>query len=66
MRQSKLMSLVEAVANTAVGFAIAVVVTQFICKVYNIPLTLESNTIITFWMTVVSVLRSYLMRRFFN
>jgi len=64
--QSKLGSLAEAVVNTALGLVIAMVATAAICKAYAIPMTWENNFIITFWMTVLSVLRSYLLRRLFN
>jgi len=64
--QSKLMSMVEAVVNTVVGMGVAMVATAAICEAYGIPMTWESNFIITFWMTVISVLRSYLLRRLFN
>lgn len=66
MSQSKAMSLLEAVVNTVVGLGVAMVATAAICKAYNIPMTWENNFIITFWMTVLSVLRSYLLRRLFN
>jgi len=64
--QSKLGSIVEAVVNTAVGIVVAMVATTAICKAYNIPMSWANNVIITFWMTVLSVLRSYLLRRLFN
>jgi len=64
--QSKSMSMVEAVVNTVVGLGVAMVATAAICKAYGIPMTWENNFIITFWMTVLSVLRSYLLRRLFN
>ena len=64
--QSKSMSMVEAVVNTVVGLGVAMVATASICKAYGIPMTWENNFILTFWMTVVSVLRSYLLRRLFN
>lgn len=64
--QSKTMSMVEAVVNTVVGLVIAMVATAAICKAYHIPMTWGNNFIITFWMTVLSVLRSYLLRRLFN
>lgn len=66
MSQSKGMSLLEAVVNTAVGLGVAMVATAAICKVYDIPMTWENNFIITFWMTVISIIRSYLLRRLFN
>jgi len=66
MSQSKLGSLAEAVVNTAIGLLVAMFATAGICKLYGIPMTWENNFIITFWMTVLSVLRSYLLRRLFN
>jgi hypothetical protein len=66
MSQSKRMSMVEAVVNTIVGLCVAMVATAGICKVYGIPMSWDNNFIITFWMTVLSVLRSYVLRRFFN
>lgn len=66
MSQSKAMSLLEAVVNTVVGLGIAMVAIAAICKAYGIPMTWENNFIITFWMTVLSVLCFYLLRRLFN
>ena len=66
MSQSKLGSLAEAVVNTAIGLLVAMFATAGICKLYGIPMSWENNFIITFWMTVLSVLRSYLLRRLFN
>lgn len=64
--QSKTMSMVEAVVNTAVGLVVAMLATAAICKAYGIPMSWENNVIITFWMTVISVVRSYILRRVFN
>lgn len=64
--QSKFMSLVEAVANTVVGLVIAIISTRIICELNDIPMTWESNIILTAWMTVISILRSYILRRLFN
>ena len=66
MSQTKKASLSEAVVNTAVGFLIAWAAQALICWVYSIPLTAEQNAVIVFWMTVISVLRNYFVRRFFN
>ena len=66
MNQSKTMSLLEAVVNTIVGLIVAMIATAAICKAYGIPMTWENNFIITFWMTVISIARSYLLRRIFN
>lgn len=66
MSQSKRMSMVEAVVNTVVGLALSVAATAAICWAYSIPMTMQANLTLTFWMTVLSVVRSYYMRRFFN
>ncbi len=65
-RQSKLSSWTEAVVNTFVGLVIAFAAQWLICWVYDIPLSATHNFIIVFWMTIISVLRSYGVRRIFN
>lgn len=66
MSQTKRGSAIEAVVNTFVGLTIAFVAQAFICWVYGIKLTPHDNAIIVFWMTVLSILRSYFVRRMFN
>lgn len=66
MSQSKLGSLAEAVVNTAIGLLVAMFATAGICKLYGIPMSWENNFIITFWMTVISIARSYIIRRAWN
>jgi hypothetical protein len=64
--QSKRASVAEAVLNTAIGFALAYAAQAAIAWVNNIPLTLYGNFVLTFWMTFVSIARSYVIRRWFN
>jgi hypothetical protein len=66
MSQSKKASFLEAVTNTLVGLAIAFAAQWLICWVYGIKLTAHDNAIIVFWMTVLSIFRSYVLRRIFN
>lgn len=66
MSQSRVASAVEAVVNTVVGLAIASSLQMLICWIYDIPMTWTHNLIITGWMTVVSVLRGYVLRRAWN
>jgi hypothetical protein len=66
MSQTKRASFVEAITNTSVGLLIAFAAQWFICWVYGIKLTPHDNGIIVFWMTVLSVVRSYVVRRVFN
>lgn len=64
--QTKLASLMEALFSTLLGLVVAVAATQFICYMYDIPMTMQSNLILTFWMTVLSIVRSYVVRRMWN
>jgi hypothetical protein len=64
--QSKRASLVEAIANTLIGLAVAFAAQAVICWAYNIPLSASDNLIIVAWMTVISVVRSYVIRRAWN
>lgn len=66
MSQSKISSVFESCINTGLGVILSTVFTQIICMIYNISLSVESNLIITFWLTVISFIRQYLIRRYFN
>lgn len=64
--QSKLASFVEAIANTIVGLLIAFFAQVAIAWVYDLQITYYDIGVLTFWMTVISVLRSYAIRRIWN
>lgn len=64
--QTKLASLVESVVNTFIGLAIAMLATYAITRAHGIPMTWEHNFILTSWMTLISVARSYVIRRMWN
>lgn len=64
--QSKLMSLVEAITNIAIGAVIALASQLIIFPLYDVHLPLSQNIAITGWFTAVSVVRSYCLRRVFN
>lgn len=66
MSQTRTMSWTEAAVNTSVGLVLSFAAVHVICWAYDIPMSTESNLIITFWMTVISILRSYILRRLFN
>lgn len=66
MGQSRRMSMVEACANVIVGFWIAVAATEVIFPLFGIPVAFKQNLLITSLFTVISLLRSFAMRRFFN
>ena len=66
MRQSRLMSLVEAVANVVVGYGVAVVVQIILVPVFGLEVTVRQNLVMGLVFTAVSVVRSYLLRRIFE
>lgn len=67
MKQSKLESFTEAITNTLIGFGINYMANLVIIPlVFHIELNLTQNFIAGLFFTVVSVIRSYALRRFFN
>lgn len=66
MRQSRLGSLVESLINILIGYTISVTSTQIIFPLYGYPVTLSDNLWIGAWFTVISVVRSYVIRRYFE
>ncbi len=66
MKQSRAMSMVEAVANVIVGYGVAVVTQILIFPVFGLHTTLAQNLKMGAVFTVVSIARSYLLRRLFE
>lgn len=66
MTQTRLSSLVEALLNTAIGFVLSVVTSMIVFPLYGMPLSFSTNLHITFWFTLVSIARGYVVRRWFN
>tara|TARA_R100001369_G_C3286371_1_gene163044 strand:+ start:516 stop:731 length:216 start_codon:yes stop_codon:yes gene_type:complete len=64
--QTKKNSLIEAVTNTAVGFGISLVSIFIILPLLGIESTPTKNVTITVYFTVISIVRSYVLRRIFN
>lgn len=60
------MSLVEAVANVAVGYGIAVVTQILIFPVFGLHATLTQNLQMGAIFTLVSIARSFGLRRLFE
>ena len=64
--QSKLESLTEAIINTFIGFVIAFISQLIIFPIVGIDVTLGQNFILTVLFTLVSIIRNYVIRRYFN
>ncbi|MDT8854836.1 hypothetical protein RNZ50_07350 [Paracoccaceae bacterium Fryx2] len=66
MKQSRTMSLVEAVANVVVGYGVAVITQILIFPVFGLQTTLAQNLKMGLVFTSVSIARSYVLRRLFE
>ena len=67
MTQSRTHSMLEQVASTAVGFAISMLVWEFIVKpIWSLNTDFVQNIQITLLFTVVSLARGYGIRRVSN
>ena len=66
MSQSKRMSLIEACVNTGIGLVTAFAVNGALMYLTGVSATATQNALIVAGHTVVSVVRSYLVRRYFN
>lgn len=66
MKQSRTMSLVEAIANVVVGYGVAVVTQILVFPVFSLQTTLAQNLKLGLIFTVVSIARSFTLRRVFE
>jgi len=64
--QSRLMSAVESIANVVVGYGIAVTTQIMVFPFFGLTASLGDNLLLGIIFTVVSLVRSYTLRRVFN
>ena len=64
--QTRLMSLVESVANIVVGYGVAVLTQLLVFPLFGLAVSLGENLMIGLIFTGVSLARSYALRRLFN
>lgn len=66
MMQKRSHSFLEACLGTAIGFGIALLTQILVFPFFGIEASLETNVGLALIFTVVSIIRSYFVRRFFN
>ncbi len=64
--QSKVGSLVEAFVNILIGYSVAVISQIILFPFFDIHIPIQSNLYIGAWFTLISLVRSYVVRRWFN
>ena len=66
MKQSRWMSFAEAVVNVVVGYGVAVVTQMLVFPLFGMRASVHDNLVIGVIFTVVSLARSFTLRRVFE
>lgn len=66
MKQSRSMSLVEAITNTIVGYVLAVATQLVVFPLFGLAVSVSAHLTIGLAFVAVSVARSYILRRLFE
>lgn len=64
--QTRKQSLIESVANVVIGYLVALAAQLLVFPALGIAVSLSQNILIGAIFTVVSIARSYCVRRLFN
>ena len=64
--QTRLQSFIESFINVAIGYGVALISQILVFPLFGINIPMESNLLIGAIFTVISIARSYLVRRVFN
>lgn len=64
--QTKTHSLIESLTNVSIGYVVALLSQIVVFPMFNIYVPLTDNLLIGLWFTVISIFRSYVVRRYFN
>jgi membrane protein implicated in regulation of membrane protease activity len=66
MNQSKKHSILESITNTAIAFIITMLVLPIVNYLCGVTMNSGQVTLHVILMTMISILRNYLIRRVFN
>ena len=66
LAQSKAMSFAEAVSNVVAGYGIALLTQMALFPTFGLHLAMTENALIAGVFTIVSLVRSFLLRRLFE
>jgi hypothetical protein len=64
--QSKTQSWLEACANIAIGYVVALISQIVVFPWFGIHVPISTNIQIGLWFTLISLVRSFVLRRAFN
>ena len=66
MKQTRLMSMIEAITNVVVGYGVAVATQMLVFPVFGLHTTLAQNLKLGLIFTGISLIRSFALRRAFE
>jgi hypothetical protein len=66
MAQSRVMSLVEVVTGSVIAFAVSIWANYAVLPLFGFYVNIGQSFAITVIFTVISIVRSYVVRRFFE
>ena len=66
MTQSRKDSLRESITNVVVGYLVALLSQIAFFNIIGLSVKLTDNLVLGVWFTVISLVRSYALRRYFN
>ena len=64
--QTKKWSMIESLTSTTIGWLIGVILNMLVLPLFGYDVSLTDGLLISIIFTAVSVIRSYVIRRFFN
>jgi len=64
--QNRLNSFIESIANVIIGFLINFIANIYILPLFGFNITISQSIQIGLIFTLISIIRSYLIRRWFN
>ena len=64
--QTKKQSLIESITNVLIGYIVAVISNAAILPLFGVNLAFSDSMLIAVWFTVISLIRGYCVRRYFN
>ena len=64
--QTKKWSMIESMTSVGIGWFIGVILNMLVLPLFDYDVSLTDGVLISIIFTVVSVVRSYIIRRWFN
>lgn len=66
MRQSRRHSIMESITNLLIGYIVALASQLVIFPLFGMNPSFRENLLIGFYFTIISIVRSYTLRRWFT